>query len=674
MNARDEIRVLLVRQPDAGLVAQRGFVVVEPLALEMLAQVCTDQGADWLLWDSVVADESLVEALTRYRPHVVAMSVVITTIWAARECAGLAKSLVPDVVVCVGGPEPEVNPSFFFHDCFDVVVHSGGVAVLGDLLSVLRHGTRKAMSAVAGVWWRSPEWVRNPDRALDLSRQGFPNREHFRKYREQFHYLGDAGCALVKGSYGCPYRCDFCFCREMNQGLFQQRPVSEIVAEIAGLSTDLVWLVDDVFAVTGERLREFEAEIVRQNVSKRFMVYLRSDLVADPDLASTLASLASKGLFMVLVGLESFSEVDLDSMRKGISARAHGECIRALKSAGIVPVGLFFIPLRMGFSGFFRFARDLWRSGLPLCTVGVETPFPGTASFDRFRQRLVTQDLRRWDLLHVVVRPDRMPRSLFQICFGGIQVLAAAICLRSGELRWRFVKRLLHPGKRVRNASREGSRFRDWNFWAGRYERLWVQRFSLAPTRRKMREILRRLVPGTLRLIDVGCGTGQLLRELQQERASGDAGCETRLRGIDSSAGMIDQALLMSAGIEFRGCKAEDLSGDPGTWNAVTCAHALPHCDDPQWVLERIARLLTPDGVFVLAQATRDRWYDRLVLFFVGLTVPKTSAYVSSAELQLWLAKEFCVLESGRVREHGLVSTISYFVCRPRKGDPETNE
>ena len=674
MSSRDEIRVLLVRQPDPGFVAQRGFVVVEPLALELLARVCANHGASWLIWDSAVTRETLEEVLVRYRPHLIAMSVVITTIQSARNCAALAKSLLPDVVVCVGGPEPEVNPEFFFQDCFDLVAHSGGVAVFGDVIDVLRLRPQASFAAVVGLWWRGADWVRNPDRALDLTRQEPPIRDHFLQYRDKFHYLGFAGCALVKGSYGCPYPCDFCFCREMNRGRFQQRPIPEIVAEIASLPAELIWLVDDVFAVTGERLREFESEIERQGVNKRFILYLRSDLIVDPELAPTLVSLARKGLFMVLVGLESFSEGDLAAMRKGITARGHENCIQVLRSAGILAVGLFFIPLHTGVTGFLRFVRDLWRSGLFLCTVGVETPFPGTASFERFQKRLITHDLRRWDLLHVVASPQRMPKLLFECLFGLVQIVAAAVCLRSGVLSWGFVKRLLRPGNRLGDAQNWVDRFPDWNFWAYRYERLWVQRVSLGPTRHKMRELLHRYIQEPLRLLDVGCGTGQLLREVQRDYASDHSKGERVLRGIDASSGMIDQCILTSRGIQYRCQSAESLGEGPKAWNAITCTHALPHCADPERVLDLIAASLQPGGVFLLAQATRDTWYDNLALFFVRLTIPKTSNYVSRETIQKWLGKRFEIVETGRVSKHRMTSNISYFVCRPRPAVSEANE
>ena len=59
-------------------------------------------------------------------------------------------------------------------------------------------------------------------------------------------------------------------------------------------------------------------------------------------------------------------------------------------------------------------------------------------------------------------------------------------------------------------------RYEVWEKLAHKYDRLWVQKYSLGPTRREVRAILLPLLAKepSLKILEIGCGTGQLIREI----------------------------------------------------------------------------------------------------------------------------------------------------------------
>lgn len=77
--------------------------------------------------------------------------------------------------------------------------------------------------------------------------------------------------------------------------------------------------------------------------------------------------------------------------------------------------------------------------------------------------------------------------------------------------------------------------FNIWDFWADKYDRLWVQKYSLKPTRDHIVKALSDYKNNEeLKVLDLGCGPGELIRDLGREFVTID------ITGIDFSEKMIE--------------------------------------------------------------------------------------------------------------------------------------
>jgi len=96
-------------------------------------------------------------------------------------------------------------------------------------------------------------------------------------------------------------------------------------------------------------------------------------------------------------------------------------------------------------------------------------------------------------------------------------------------------------------------------------------------------------------IIDVGCGTGRLLR------AASVLWPEAQLFGVDPAKEMVSEAQKLDANATFKLALAESLPFPDQTADMVLSSLSFHHWADQAKGLQEIARVLRPGGLFCLA-------------------------------------------------------------------------
>ncbi|WP_369374743.1 class I SAM-dependent methyltransferase [Promicromonospora sp. Populi] len=95
------------------------------------------------------------------------------------------------------------------------------------------------------------------------------------------------------------------------------------------------------------------------------------------------------------------------------------------------------------------------------------------------------------------------------------------------------------------------------------------------------------------RVLDVGCGTGELLEHLQELGAVPS--------GVDPARRMAELARARAVGADVRPGDFERLPFDDGVFDALLAVNALQFAEDQEHALAEAARVLVPGGVVGLA-------------------------------------------------------------------------
>lgn len=147
-----------------------------------------------------------------------------------------------------------------------------------------------------------------------------------------------------------------------------------------------------------------------------------------------------------------------------------------------------------------------------------------------------------------------------------------------------------------------------FNRWSPTYELDWTWRRYFSPLHRTLVEEAGE-VKG-LRVLDLGCGTGGLLRRFARAGAG-------RLVGIDPSEGMLEVASRSAEGdgcFRFIKTAAESIPLEDGAFDLAVSCIAFHHFPDPRRALAETERLMVPGGRLLLCDLCGEGLGSRIML------------------------------------------------------------
>jgi ubiquinone/menaquinone biosynthesis C-methylase UbiE len=141
-----------------------------------------------------------------------------------------------------------------------------------------------------------------------------------------------------------------------------------------------------------------------------------------------------------------------------------------------------------------------------------------------------------------------------------------------------------------------------FDHWASTYEHSWMQRAFFEPVHHATLALAAEIVPQPESVLDIGCGTGKLLRQARTYWP------EANLIGVDPAKGMIEMAQRLTPNATFLAGMAEALPLPDASVDLALSTTSFHHWHDQAAGLREIARVLRPGGYVLLVDLSVPDW------------------------------------------------------------------
>jgi ubiquinone/menaquinone biosynthesis C-methylase UbiE len=182
------------------------------------------------------------------------------------------------------------------------------------------------------------------------------------------------------------------------------------------------------------------------------------------------------------------------------------------------------------------------------------------------------------------------------------------------------------------DASYQSRDVQHFEHWSGHYESSWMQRRLFDRVHQAVLDIAASLPPPAS-VLDVGCGTGRLLR------AAATRWPDAQLIGVDPAEGMVDVARHLTFGADIQRGLAESLPLPDASADLVLSTLSFHHWHDQAAGLREIARVARPGGHFILADFALPRVLGRLTRHGGGLPAEARQRLFIAAGLRIELQR-----------------------------------
>ncbi|MCU0439662.1 MAG: B12-binding domain-containing radical SAM protein [Raineya sp.] len=397
------MRVLLVRPPVSEFtIGLKHIMICEPLELEYIGALLNNHEVK--ICDLLV-ENNFEEYLSEFQPEIIASSAYKAGTNEVIKLFRKAKTYNPDIITVAGGVHATLVPEDYADVSVDIIGIGDGTFLMKELVDCIALG--ESLWQVAGLAFPVAEkklvFTEKKPYMPKADSLPLPNRDLIKHIQHKYYYLMHQPVVTMKTTWGCWYRCNFCFTWKITDGLPYSRSPESIVQELLTIEAEDIYIVDDIFLINKTRLRKLADLIKEHQIQKKYLVYARADFIAENE--DIIAEWANLGLVAVFIGLEAALDEELEAMNKECDVSHNTRAIDILRKYKIDTYGSL-IPdahyTQKDWERLWKFIKD---NQLYYVNISPMTPLPGAETYAQQKHLLtVPEDAHGFfDLSHIIL-------------------------------------------------------------------------------------------------------------------------------------------------------------------------------------------------------------------------------------------------------------------------------
>jgi hopanoid C-3 methylase len=434
------MKVLLVRPHPQLPTSQwlQSMIRLEPYAQELIAGAILPPH-DVRICDLAVERKPIPafqRTLQSYKPDLVGFGGFSSQFVVNRQLARITRDTLPNAITILGGIHPSSYPSNCKHpDLFDLIVRGDGVSAIKTILAALE-AKQPLPESPHLLPTKSPRFDElaqlppppiHPDAISVRPRRDLVDADKYfcmcygrpqARLKSLFPKI-----ACVRTSVGCPHRCSFCVVHFLANGKYHQRPVEDVVDEIASLPQEYIYFVDDETFINYTRMRQMAEMLIARRVKKKYLSWARSDTICrHPDLFELWKK---AGLEFVYVGFESLKESNLGDYNKHATASQNRQAREILRKLELNIHAALMVNPDFTDQDFSAVADAIEELAPAEFAFTVLSPPPGTKYYtDNLDKYICPDPCAYYDCLHTIL-PTKLPLKHFYRRFALLYALGA---------------------------------------------------------------------------------------------------------------------------------------------------------------------------------------------------------------------------------------------------------
>lgn len=406
------MKILLVRPPvPKHTIGLKHIMICEPLELEYVA--ANLNGHELMIFDHLV-ERGFKRRFINFEPDVVVSSCYKTGTNEVIKIFRIVKSINPNCITIVGGVHATLVPEDFADISVDIVGIGDGTFLLAEIIDKIQNSLPLKDVPGIAVPIAEKKLIKSAKRPYmpKADTLPFPRRDLVKHLKNKYYYLMHKPVVTMKTTWGCWYKCNFCFTWKITDGFPYSRSPESIIEELLTIEEKEIYIVDDIFLINNKRLDKLASLIKEHNIKKNYLCYARADFIVENE--SVIKEWALLGLVAVFVGLDAVTEKELIDMNKQLPVDYNKRAIEILRKYKVDTYGSL-IPgadyEKKDWDRLWAFIKD---NKLYYVNISPATPLPGAADYKALKPNLtVPEDAHDlFDLSHQL-SPTKMPTKKY---------------------------------------------------------------------------------------------------------------------------------------------------------------------------------------------------------------------------------------------------------------------